>query len=427
MNWALELCLFGVIVLLLLASGQWIMFALGIAGMFAIVFDGGFVALQPLGYVVWHSCSNFSIVAIPLFILMGEMIVQSGVTDRFYRNLGLWFNRVPGGLLQANVVASAVFAAITGVSVAAAGALGAVVIPSLKRLGYSDRMIFGSLTGGGALAILIPPSVPLIIYGAMTENSVVSLFSAGILPGIVLSVIFMIYIGIKVLLRPELAPREETGCTLRVKVAGLKDVLPVLFVALLMVFGIYLGWMTPTEAGAVGALCGAVLILIYAKRPILPRFAVAFKDAIKVSCMLTSIMIGAQILAYSLVATGINRAMTEWIVAMNFPKYWFIVAIYFVYLVLGCFMDPISILLFTLPIVYPIVVTLEFSPIWFGIVLVLWIEIGLLTPPVGMNLFIVHGISGGSKFKDVVMGSLPYIIMMGFFVVLLTVFKAYVA
>jgi C4-dicarboxylate transporter DctM subunit len=426
MTWAYEVCLFGAVVLLLLASGQWIAFALGIGGMFAIIFGGGFQALQPLGYVLWHSCSNFNITAIPLFILMGELIVASGVTDRFYRNLGLWFNRVPGGLLQANIVASAIFAAITGVSVASAGALGTVAIPSQRRLGYNERMIFGSITGGGALAILIPPSVPLIIYGAMTENSVVKLFSAGIIPGIVLTAIFMIYIGIKCLLRPGLAPRSATDAPLSIKIAGLTDVVPVLFIALLMLFGIYFGWMTPTEAGAVGALCGAILIPIYSKGPVGAHFSHAFKNSIKVTCMLLSIMIGAQILAFSLVSTGINREMTEWIVAMNFPKYWFIAAVYFVYLVLGCFMDPISILFLTLPIVYPIVVALEFSPIWFGIVLVVWIEIGLLTPPVGMNLFIVHGISGGSKFKDVVMGSVPYILMMGFFVFILTVFKAYV-
>lgn len=422
MNWAYELCLIGIVVLVLLASGQWITFSLGIAGMFAIVLSGGLQALEPLGYVIWHSCSNINIAAIPLFILMGELILQSGVSDRFYRNLGLWFHRVPGGLLQANVVASAIFAAITGVSVASAGALGTVAIPSQKKLGYDHKMIFGSLTGGGALAILIPPSVPLIIYGAMTENSVVKLFSAGIVPGVILSVIFMIYIMIRVFLRPELTPKRETTISLREKLIGLRDVFPIIFIALLMLFGIYFGWMTPTEAGAIGAFCSFILIILYSKGSARVNLVAALKNSIKVSCMLLSIMIGAQILAFSLVSTGINREITDWVVGLNLPKYWFLSAVYFVYLVLGCFMDPISILFLTLPIVYPIVVAMGFAPIWFGVVLVVWIEIGLLTPPVGMNLFIIHGVSGGSTFNEVVRGSLPYVLLMIFFVIVLTIF-----
>jgi tripartite ATP-independent transporter DctM subunit len=423
MGWGLELCLIGLVLLFLLASGQWIIFSLGIAGMVGIMLSGGLQGLQPLGYVIWNSCNNFNLTAIPLFILMGELILQSGVSDKFYRSLGIWFHRIPGGLLQVNIMASALFASLTGVSVASAAALGTVAIPSQKKQGYDHPMIFGSLTGGGALAILIPPSIPLIIYGAMTENSIVKLFMAGIIPGLILSALFMVYIFVRVYMNPALTPKEDAIHPWQVKIAGLKDILPILVIALIVLLGIYYGLTTPTEAGAVGALCAFVLGWYNSGKAWWVHFKIALNNSIKTTCMLLSIMVGAQILAFSLVSTGINRDMTEWIVSFQLPKYGFLAAVYIVYLILGCFMDPISILLLTLPIVYPIITALGFSPIWFGIILVVLIEIGLLTPPVGMNLFIIHGISGGSSFEDVVHGSIPYIVIMILFLVALSFFQ----
>ncbi len=421
MGWEVNLFLIGFVLVFLLASGQWIVFALGLSGIFGIVWDSGLEGLRPLGYVAWNSNNNFNLTAIPLFILMGELILQSGASAKFYRSLGVWFNRIPGGLLQVNIIASAFFASLTGVSVASAAALGTVAIPSQKHLGYDHRMIFGSLAGGGTLAVLIPPSIPLIIYGAMTETSVVKLFIAGIIPGIVLTIIFMIYIGIRVFFQPQLIPKDDTTYSWQRTVAGLADVVPILLIAVIIFLGIFFGVMTPTEAGAIGALCATLLNIYYMRSGWWKGANAALKNTVKTTCMLLSIMIGAQILAFSFVSTGLNHQITDWIVGLNLSKYNFLIAIDIIYLILGCFLDPISILVLTLPIVFPIVDALGFSPIWFGITLVILIEIGLLTPPVGMNLFVIHGISGGSAFNDVVQGSLPYIYILILFLAVLSV------
>ena len=263
MGWEVNLFLIGFVLVALLASGQWIVFALGLAGIFGIVWDGGLEGLRPLGYVAWNSNNNFNLTAIPLFILMGELILQSGASAKFYRSLGVWFNKIPGGLLQVNMIASAFFASLTGVSVASAAALGTVAIPSQKHLGYDHRMIFGSLAGGGTLAVLIPPSIPMIIYGAMTETSVVKLFIAGIIPGIALTGIFMAYIAIRVWFQPNLVPNDESKHSWQQIIAGLADIVPILLIAFIILLGIFFGVTTPTEAGAIGALCATALNIYY--------------------------------------------------------------------------------------------------------------------------------------------------------------------
>jgi C4-dicarboxylate transporter, DctM subunit len=423
MSSGLELCLIGFVLVFLLASGQWIVFALGIAGMVGIILGGGLADLRPLGYVTWNSSNNFNLTAIPLFVLMGELILQSGASAKFYRSLGSWFNWISGGLLQVNVLASALFASLTGVSVASAAALGTIAIPSQKHQGYDHRMIFGSLAGGGTLAVLIPPSIPLIIYGAMTETSIVKLFVAGIVPGVVLTGIFMIYIGAKAWLNPNLVPKQAVGYSWREKLASLKDILPLLLIAIVILFGIYDGLTTPTEAGAIGALCAFILTIFNLRTGWWASLMIALSNSVKTTCMLLSILVGAQILAYSLVSTGLNHDVTDWIVGLQLSKYGFLVAVFIVYLILGCFMDPISILVLTLPIVHPIIVALGFSSIWFGIMLVVLIEVGLLTPPVGINLFVIQGVSDGGSFEDVVHGSIPYVIILLLFLAVLTVFQ----
>ncbi len=421
MGWEVNLFLIGFVLVALLASGQWIVFALGLAGIFGIVWDGGLEGLRPLGYVAWNSNNNFNLTAIPLFILMGELILQSGASAKFYRSLGVWFNKIPGGLLQVNMIASAFFASLTGVSVASAAALGTVAIPSQKHLGYDHRMIFGSLAGGGTLAVLIPPSIPMIIYGAMTETSVVKLFIAGIIPGIALTGIFIAYIAIRVWFQPNLVPNDESKHSWQQMIAGLADIVPILLIAFIILLGIFFGVTTPTEAGAIGALCATALNIYYMRSGWWSGFMSALKNSVKTTCMLLSIMIGAQILAYSFVSTGLNHQITDWIVGLNLSKYNFLIAIDIIYLILGCFMDPVSILVLTLPIVFPIIDAMGFSPVWFGITLVVLIEVGLLTPPVGMNLFVVHGISGGSPFEDVVHGSVPYIFILILFLAAISI------
>ena len=229
MSWELAFILNSFVLLLLLVGGEWIAFSLGAAGLFALFIQGGTVNFHPLGSVIWNSVNNFTLTAIPLFVFMGEMVLHGGLSQRFYRGMGLLFSRVPGRLLQANIASCAIFAAVTGVSVATAATVGTVAVPELSKRGYDREMIFGSLAGGGTLGILIPPSVPFIIYGVMAQESITDLFAAGIIPGIVLTLIFMTYIAIRVLVTPRLVPDEslEAPLSAKEKTLALVHVLPV--------------------------------------------------------------------------------------------------------------------------------------------------------------------------------------------------------
>jgi len=325
--------------------------------------------------------------------------------------MGLIFARLPGGLLQANIVSCAIFAAVTGVSVATAATVGTVAIPELTKRGYDRKMIFGSLAGGGTLGILIPPSVPFIIYGVMAQESITDLFAAGIIPGIVLSLIFMVYIAIRVLTKPQLAPRaHEASLSFREKLFIILHTLPVFGLIFLVLGGIYFGIMTPTEAAAVGAFVSIFMSACYGKLN-LANIKLVLTQTVRTTSMILLIMAGASIFSFALVNSGINRELTNWVVSKGQIQITFFILVCIIYIVMGCFFDPISMVVLTMPILYPIVLKFGFNPIWYGVILVILIELGLITPPVGFNLFVIHGISGGRPMNEIIRGAFPYVML----------------
>ena len=420
MTWELAFILNSFVLLILLVGGEWIAFGLGATGLFALFLQGGTVNFHPLGSVIWNSVNNFTLTAIPLFVFMGEMVLHGGLGQRFYRGMGLIFFRLPGGLLQANIASCAIFAAVTGVSVATAATVGTVAVPELSKRGYNREMIFGSLAGGGTLGILIPPSVPFIIYGVMAQESITDLFAAGIIPGIVLTLIFMTYIAIRVLITPRLVPNEskEASLSLKEKALVMLHVLPVFGLIFLVLGGIYFGIMTPTEAAAIGAFVSILLSACYGRLNF-TNLKLVLSQTVRTTSMILFIMAGASIFSFALVNSGLNRELTNWVVSLGQGQVTFFILLCSIYIVLGCFFDPISMVVLTMPILFPMVLTFGFDPIWYGVVVVVLIELGLITPPVGFNLFVIHGVSGGRPMAEIMRGSFPYMLMMLLMIVIL--------
>jgi len=425
-SWEVTFLLVVGLLLVLLLSGLWIAFGLGLAGIIVLLLHGGPPALAPLGYVSWNTVESFVLTSVPLFILMGELILRAGLSENFYRSMGLWFHGLKGGLLQSNIVACAVFAAVSGSSVATAAAIGTVAIPEMTRRGYEPKILFGSLAAGGTLGILIPPSIPMIIYGAMVEQSVERLFIAGVLPGIVMSLIFMAYIWVRVAVTPSLVPPAEARPTWGERFSSLAGVAPMFLLILLVLGSIWLGYATPTEAAAVGA--SAAMVLALASRRLSWRvFAGSVTSTIRTTCMVLFIIVGAQILTYALVKTGASRALTAWVVDLGLSKWILFAIVTVLYIFLGCIIDGVSMMVLTLPILYPIIIAAGFDPIWFGIALVILIELGNVTPPVGLNMFVIHGISGGRPIGEVIWGSLPFGILMLVVLALIGIFPGLVS
>jgi C4-dicarboxylate transporter, DctM subunit len=414
MGWGWELLTFVLLggLAFFLIIGQWTAFALGTIGMVVLYLARGPMGMLSVPSVVWNTANSYILIAVPMFLLMGEVILRSGIANYFYRGVTVLMRRLPGGLLHANIVACALFAAISGSSVATAASVGTVAIPEMTKRGYEPRLIFGSLAAGGTLGILIPPSIVMILYGALVEESIAKLFMAGLLPGILMSGLFMVYIAVRVLIDPSIAPQRETiDMDARERRQAVLHILPIIGLLLVVLGGIYAGVTTPTEAAAIGA-AGAIVLAFFYGGMSWPMFRDALLSAVKTSCMVLFIIIGAQILSYALSFAGISRGLSEWIVTLELSHWVLFGALVVLYVILGFFVDGISMIYITLPVLYPVVIAAGFDPIWFGVVLTILIELGQITPPVGLNLFAIHGISGGYKFSEVVYGSLPFVGLM---------------
>ena len=411
MSWEVALLVVTGLLVGLLLMGLWIAFGLGLAGVVTLLLAGGLGALVPVGSIGWNTVESFVLTSVPLFILMGEVILKAGLSDSFYKSMAVWVHRLKGSLLQSNIMACAVFAAVSGSSVATAAAIGTVAIPEMLKRGYERRILFGSLAAGGTLGILIPPSIPMIIYGAMVEQSVERLFIAGVVPGVLLSLMFMAYIWARVAFDPGLAPREEERVSWRERLASLAGLGPMVGLIVLVLGSIWLGYATPTEAAAVGA-AAAIAVSLAVRRLTWRVFLETLTSTVRTTCMVLFIILGAQILSYALVKTGVSRALTAWVVGLGLSRWIFFAIVVLLYIFLGCIIDGVSMMVLTLPILYPIVMAQGFDPIWFGIVLVILIELGNITPPVGLNMFVIQALSGGRPISEIVWGSLPFGILM---------------
>lgn len=394
----------------LLASGMPIALAIALPAIVYLVMHGGFHTVKGLGLVSWGSTNNFTLTSIPLFILMAELMQRSGMTFRIYRGLSKLVAVLPGGLLQTNIAGSALFAAMSGSSVATAAAIGSTALPQLASRGYDRRLSAGSLAAGGTLGILIPPSIAMIIYGTFTETSIAKLFIAGVVPGLVLTLMFMIYIAIHTSARPELAPREARPSSPGEVGGALRDLFPFALLLGGTMGSLYLGLVTPTEAAAVGcalALLVAALWGEFSTRMI----GEALRSTILISGNILVIVFAAFIFSYAISLGGIGEKLTALVVEMELTRLQFLLALFVLYLILGCFVESIGMIVITVPLLYPLLLNYGIDPIWFGVVLVILVEIGQITPPLGINLFVVQSIWDG-KFEDVIFGAVPFLLLM---------------
>ncbi|HEX6136952.1 MAG TPA: TRAP transporter large permease [Casimicrobiaceae bacterium] len=395
--------------------------------MFVIGAGGGLLQfgmpfLDSMASVVWGVQNENLLTSIPLFILLGEILLRSGIADRMYVTLSAWLGRLPGGLLHTNIGCCALFAATSGSSVATAATIGTVALPSLHTRGYSMRDSLGSIAAGGTLGILIPPSVNMIVYGSLTNQSIGKLFIAGIVPGILLTLCFMLFIAATHIMKT--TRKQEVLPPLAERIRLLVNLVPPAVVFGIVMGSLYFGIATATESAALGV----VTALFFAwrtgrlTREVLQN---CFLQTARISGMVLLIIVAAFILNLLISLTGVAEAMTKWVTSLGLNGTTMLFVLIVFYLVLGMFMDVLSMQVATIPITYPIVVALGVDPIWYGIFIVLMCELGLITPPVGMNLFVVHGIRpdrGG--IQDAIWGALPYAVIMILFTLLLMAYPA---
>ena len=422
MSWGAELIIFLSLLLALLVSGMWVPFAIGIAGLGALYMNFGVGAFNALGLITWGTLDSFTLSAIPLFILMAELLVHSGISDVYYRGLAVLVRRLPGGLLQTNIAGCALFAAISGSSIATAASIGSVAMPQLKARNYDIKMSCGSLAAGGTLGILIPPSITLIIYGSITEVSVAKLFIAGIIPGFGLAALFMLFVAARSLLNPNVAPREEEVANLAAIFTAFLRLLPFLVLIGLVLGGIYSGFTTPTEAAGVGCAF-AVILCIGSGRFSISMFHRAMVSTIKISATLLFIVLAAFVFSYAVEIAGIGDSLKEFVQGMNLSSTGFLVFLVCLFALLGCILDGAGMVVLTVPLFFPVLDVYGIDPVWFGILVVILVEFGMLTPPFGLNLFVVKAISQ-QKLSTVVAGCVPYYGLMLLAIILLITFPA---
>ncbi|WP_163647684.1 TRAP transporter large permease [Modicisalibacter sp. 'Wilcox'] len=411
----------------LMAIGTPIAFALGGVSLTALVLSSGMSELTYFGETFYDSIASFGFVAIPMFILMGAAVASSPTGRDLYRSLDLWLGRVPGGLAISNIGACSIFAALSGSSPATSAAIGKLGIPEMRKRGYPDGVAAGCIAAGGTLGILIPPSVTMIVYGIATETSIGRLFIAGALPGLMLAGLFMIW----TLIACKLAggyqnPVADAASAVKQNVEGnlkaLVRVLPFLAVVSGILFALYGGLATPSEAAGAGAfLCLALAIIVYRMWQVRP-LKIILRDALRESVMIMLIIAAAEIFAYALSSLYITQTVAGGIADLEVNRWVLMGVINLFLLVAGFFLPPVAVIVMTAPILMPIILSAHFDPYWFAVILTINLEIGLITPPVGLNLFIINGIAPDIALKDILLGSLPYALCMVLGIVLLCFF-----
>lgn len=379
-----------------------------------------FPLYRALGEISWTAGTDFLLLAIPLFVLLGEILLRAGIAERTYRALFLWLSWLPGGLLHANIATSAMFAATSGSSVATAATITTVALPQARKFGYAENLFCGSIAAGGTLGILIPPSINLIVYGFLTNTSIPRLFLAGIVPGILLALLFMACIMVICIFNPKVSGyREETDWTQRVQ--SLKDILPVFFIFFVVIGSIYAGFATPTESAALGVLAALAVAFFYRKVS-LNMLREVVEGTMRTTAMIMLILLAAYFLNFILASVGLTSMLTDFVNNLGMSPMATISVIILLYIVLGFFVETLSLMVITIPIVAPVVTGLGFDPIWFGVLLILLIEMALITPPVGLNIYVVQGIRRRGSISDVMVGSTPFVAMILLMIVLMLVF-----
>lgn len=391
-------------------------------GLFLDEFFSPFPLVRAMGDVLWSASDSFLLIAIPLFILLGEILVRTGIAKGTYRALESWLSWLPGGLLHANIGTATLFSATSGSSVATAATIGTVAIPQGKEMKYDAKLFTGSIAAGGTLGIMIPPSINLIVYGFLTETSIPQLFAAGLIPGLLLAVLFMVGTALICMWRPSLGG-PSTHHSWGERIAGLRHLVPVLILFGIVVGSIYAGWATPTEAASLGVI-GALLIALFMRKLSLRIIVEALDGTMRTTGMIMLIIIASYFLNFVLASTGVTRELTAFLESAGLGPYSTLMLVIVLYIILGFFIETLSLMVITIPIVAPIVIAMGFDPVWFGILLILLIEMALITPPVGLNLYVVQGVRQGGSFNDVMLGAMPYVGIMFIMAIVLILFPS---
>jgi len=409
-----------VFLLSLLGSGLWVAFSLLAVGMAGIFFFSG----APLGNVmattIWGSSNSWALAALPLFIWMGEILFRSRLAEDMFSGLSPWLTRLPGRLLHVNIFGCAIFAAVSGSSAATAATIGKMSIPELSRRKYPDKISVGTLAGSATLGLLIPPSIILIVYGVATEQSIARLFIAGILPGLLLVGLFVGYVAVWSMLNKDTIPQQTEQLPLKEKLNRSRRLIPIVLLILGVIGSIYAGIASPTDAAAVGVLL-SLLLSKFSGTLNKQTFLDGLMGATKTSCMIAFILAGAAFLTVAMGFTGIPRMLAVWIGTLGLSPYALLGALTIFFIVLGCFLDGISVVVLTTSVIMPMVEQAGIDPLWFGIFIVLVVEMAQITPPVGFNLFVIQGQTGMNILK-VAAAAVPFFILIMVALVLITIF-----
>lgn len=399
--------------ILLLGGGALLGAALGLTGFILLHFQGNGAASLAINSS-WNLLTDFTLTAVPLFIFLGDILLASGISSRVYNALTPLFRAVPGQLLHTNIAVCTLFGAISGSSSSTAAAIGSVGYPELTRRGYSPSMVVGTLAAGGTLGLLIPPSLALLIYGATQNVSIGKLFIAGVVPGLMIASAFFVWIFIRAKFGSSVTPPSTDKMSWCDAAKGLVQIWPLPILIFFVLGTIYMGIATPTEAASLGVVASIVLGMLWGDLT-LKKLWGAIKSSTLLFTVIAMILIGTAILSQAVSLLGMPRAAVDAIAELGFNRYGILLMVVLVYVVLGCFFDGISLLLMTLPITFPMVTSLGFDPIWFGIIVTLLMEIGMITPPVGLNLFVLTSLTNGEvSLHEAALASVPYwLILLG--------------
>jgi C4-dicarboxylate transporter, DctM subunit len=411
LSWQLSLLVIGGLLTLVIALGVPVAAAMGLVGIVSITLLRGTQLWPSLGDIIWNTASSFTLVAIPLFVLMGEIILRSGAARRFYMGLAVLMNNVPGGLAQSNIMACALFSAICGSSTATALTIGTVALPEMRGRGYHDGITLGTLTGGGALGNLIPPSLFLLVYATVVQQSAIDLFVATIVPGVIAVLMFMAYVASRAIRDPSLVPARAPRYSWAQFFAALGQVMPMTGLIGAIIASMYFGIVTPTEAAAFGCLLALVLAVCY-REMTRRELWTALINSIAVSCVMSIIVINGQILGFAIVQAGIGRGVADALAHASLAPFLFFILLFALYLVLGTALDGLAMMLLTVPALYPTLRAMGYNDIWFGVFLVIQVELAQLSPPIGLNLLAVQSIARDVDMKTIATASLPYAAML---------------
>ncbi len=410
--------------LLCLSAGLWVAISLGSIALLALSLFSNAPAGLVMATTLWGHSHSWALTALPLFILMGEILLRSRLSQDMFDGLAPWLGRAPGRLLHVNVFGCAIFAAVSGSSAATAATIGRMSVPELTKRGYPESLILGTLAGSATLGLLIPPSIILIVYGVATEQSIARLFIAGVGPGILLIGLFAGYVAVRAWMNPDLIPTEARQFSFRERLSASRNLLPVGLLILGVIGSIYTGLASPTDAAALGVVLATLLAWLSGSFS-WKLLIEALMSATRTSCMIAFILLGAAYLSVAMGFTGLPRNLASWIAAMDLSVTALLLALTLFFVVLGCFLDGISVVVLTTSIIMPMIQAVGIDPLWFGIYLVVVVEMSQITPPVGFNLFVIQGMTGINIMR-VAQAAFPFFLLLLLGVVLITVFPGIV-